>query len=56
VDYILIGPDSPQLCNETVLGSLRALAPKAASLHLAADFKTRDALDAGESLLQLFRA
>jgi anti-anti-sigma factor len=56
VDYILVGPDSPQLCNETVLGSLRALAPKAASLQLAADFKSRDALDASESLLQLFRA
>ena len=56
VDYILVGPDSPQLCNETVLGSLRALAPKAASLQLAANFKTQDALDASESLLQLFRA
>jgi anti-anti-sigma factor len=56
VDYILVGPDSPQLCNETVLASLRALAPKATSLQLAANFKTRDALDAGESLLQLFRA
>jgi DNA-binding NtrC family response regulator len=56
VDYIVLGPDSPQLCNETVLGSLRALAPKAAPLQLAADFKTRDALDASESLLQLFRA
>lgn len=56
VDYILVGPDSLQLCNETVLRSLSTLAPKAASLQLAADFKSRDALDAGESLLQLFRA
>jgi DNA-binding response OmpR family regulator len=56
VDYLLLGPDSPQLCNESVLGSLRALVPKAASLQLAANFKTQDALDASESLLQLFRA
>jgi PleD family two-component response regulator len=56
VDYILVGPDSPQLCNETVMKSLKALAPKAASLQLDPDFKSRDALDAGQSLLQLFRA
>jgi anti-anti-sigma factor len=54
VDYILVGPDSAQLCYETVLGSLRTLAPKATALQLASDFKSRDALEASEVLLQLF--
>jgi anti-sigma B factor antagonist len=56
VDYILVGPDTAQFCYETVLGSLRALAPKTTTLQLAADFKSRDALDASEALLQLFGA
>jgi anti-anti-sigma factor len=54
VDYILISSDSPQLCSEPVVGSLKALAPKAATLQLAPDFKSRDALDATSALLQLF--
>jgi anti-anti-sigma factor len=54
VDYILLGSDSPQLCSETVVGSLKAMAPRAAALQLAADFKSRDALEATEALLQLF--
>ncbi len=56
VDYILVGPDSAQFCYETVLGSLRTIAPKATALQLAADFKSRDALDASETLLHLFGA
>jgi anti-anti-sigma factor len=55
-DYILIGPDTAHFCSETVLGSLKALAPKATTLQLAADFKSRDALEASEALLQLFEA
>lgn len=56
VDYILVGPDSAQFCYETILGSLKKLAPKATALQLAADFKSRDALEASETLLQLFGA
>jgi anti-anti-sigma factor len=56
VDYILVGPDSEQFCYTTILGSLRALAPKATALQLAADFKSHDALAASEALLQLFGA
>jgi anti-anti-sigma factor len=56
VDYILVGPDTPQLCSETVVGSLRALAPRAAALQLGADFMCRDALEATEALLQMFGA
>ena len=54
VDYILLSADSPQLCSESVVGSLKSLAPKAAALQLAADFKKRDALDATSTLLDLF--
>jgi anti-anti-sigma factor len=54
VDYILLSSDSPKLCSEPVVGSLKALAPKAATLQLAPDFKSRDALDATSALLQLF--
>jgi anti-anti-sigma factor len=56
VDYILVGPDSAQFCYTTILGALRALAPKATALQLAADFKSHDALEASEALLQLFAA
>jgi anti-anti-sigma factor len=54
VDYILIGSDSPQLCSEPVVVSLKALAPKATTLQLAPGFKSREALDATSALLQLF--
>jgi hypothetical protein len=56
VDYILVGPDSAQFCYTTILGALRALAPRATALQLAADFKSHDALEASEALLQLFAA
>ncbi len=56
VDYILLGPDTSQFSPETAMGSLQSLAPKASALHLAPDFKFRDAHDATESLLQMFRA
>jgi anti-anti-sigma factor len=54
VEYILVGPGSPQLPSEIVLRSLTALAPKATALHLDADFKSRDAREATDALLQMF--
>ncbi len=54
VDYILFSSDSPALCSEPVVGSLKALAPKAATLQLAPGFKSCDALDATSALLRLF--
>ena len=54
VEYILVGPGTPQLPAETVLRSLTALAPKATALHLDADFKIRDAQEATDALLQMF--
>jgi anti-anti-sigma factor len=54
VDYILVGPGTPQLPSETVLRSLTALAPKATPLQLDVDFKIRDAREATDALLQMF--
>jgi anti-anti-sigma factor len=54
VDYILVGPSTPQLSSETVLRSLAALAPGATALRLDADFKIRDAEEATDALLQMF--
>jgi anti-anti-sigma factor len=55
VDYILVGPGSPKLSSETALRSLAALAPTATALQLDADFKIRDASEATDALLQMFR-
>jgi PleD family two-component response regulator len=54
VDYILVGPGTPQLSAETVMNTLIALAPKATALRLDADFKIRDAREATDALLQMF--
>jgi anti-anti-sigma factor len=54
VDYILVGPGTPQLSSETVLTALTALAPKATALRLDPDFKIRDAREATNALLQMF--
>lgn len=54
VDFILVGPSTPQLSSEAVAQSLGAIAPKAAALQLSADFKSRNADEAAEILLQMF--
>jgi anti-sigma B factor antagonist len=54
VDAILVGPGTPQLSPETALRALRAIAPKAAALRLAPDFKAQEATAATETLLRLF--
>ena len=54
VDYIVVGPSTPQLSAETVLESLTALSPGAKPLQLAADFKIRDAREATDALAQMF--
>lgn len=56
VDYILVGPGGPQLSSETVLRSLTALAPRATALRLDAEFKSCDAREATDALLQMFGA
>lgn len=54
VDFILVGPTTPQLSSETVAQTLSAVAPKAATLQLSADFKNHSAHEAAEILLQMF--
>jgi anti-sigma B factor antagonist len=54
VDYIVVGPGTPQLSAETVINSLTTLSPKATAFRLAADFKIRDAREATDALLQMF--
>jgi len=54
VDYIVVGPSTPQLSADTVVQSLTALSPKANVLRLAPDFKIRDAREATNALLQMF--
>ena len=53
-DYILVGPGTPQLPPERVAQELNALAPKASALQLSADFKSHDATEATQALLQMF--
>lgn len=53
-DYILVGPCTTQLPPSTVASELAALAPQATILQLDANFKSRDALEASETLLQMF--
>jgi anti-anti-sigma factor len=55
VDYILVGPGTPQLSSETALRNLRAIAPRPVGLHLASDFNAQDAHEATEVLLGLFQ-
>jgi anti-sigma B factor antagonist len=54
VDFILVGPATPQLSSEAVAQTLSAAAPKAATLQLSPDFKTHSAHQAAEILLQMF--
>jgi anti-anti-sigma factor len=54
VDYIVVGPSTPQLSAETVVQSLTTLSPQAKVMQLAPDFKIRDAREATNALLQMF--
>ena len=54
VDYIVVGPSTPQLSAEKVVASLTALSPKAKPMRLDADFKIRDAREATNALLHMF--
>jgi anti-anti-sigma factor len=54
VDYVLVGPCSSQLPPDIAARDLAAIAPRASVLQLSPDFKSYDALEATEMLLQLF--
>jgi anti-anti-sigma factor len=53
-DYILVGPCNAQLPPEMAARGLAAIAPQASVLQLNSDFKSHDALEATELLLQMF--
>lgn len=53
-DYILVGPCSAQLPPELAARGLAAIAPQASVLQLDSNFKSHDALQATELLLQMF--
>ncbi len=55
-DYILIGPGSPQMPAATALAALRNLAPQATALKLTREFRTFDAKQAAEILLEMFQS
>jgi anti-anti-sigma factor len=56
VDYILLGPDASQFPSDTVLSSLRVLAPRASAWQLPADFNCCDAQQAALVLLHMLGA
>lgn len=56
VDYILVGPGSPQMHSASVLAALKNLAPQAIALELTHDFRTFDAKQAAEILLEMFQS
>ena len=55
VDYILVGPGTPQMPAHAMLAALKDIAPKAVALQLTPDFRTLDAHQAAEMLLEMFQ-
>jgi len=56
VDYILVGPGTPQMPAAAVLTALKDIAPQATALQLTPEFRTLDAHQAAELLLEMFAA
>jgi anti-anti-sigma factor len=55
VDYILVGPGTPQMPSAAILVALRSLAPHATALQLTPEFRSFDAHQAAELLLEMFQ-
>jgi anti-anti-sigma factor len=55
IDIILVGPGTPQMPAAAVLAALRNLAPRANALQLTPEFRTFDAQQAAELLLEMFQ-
>lgn len=53
-DFILVGPCNPQLPADIAARELAELAPRASIFQLGPDFKARDAMEATETLLEIF--
>ncbi|MGC2111554.1 MAG: STAS domain-containing protein [Candidatus Korobacteraceae bacterium] len=56
VDYIVLGPDSSQMSSDTVVATLKPLAPTATTVLLESGFKLGDPERAGFELLQRMQA
>jgi len=54
VDYILVGPSNPHLTDDILRQTLGASTPKNAARRLSPDFKTMDAHQATETLINMF--
>jgi anti-anti-sigma factor len=55
IDYILVGPGTPQKPAAAILAALKNLAPKATALELTPEFRTLDAQQAAQLLLEMFQ-
>lgn len=55
VDYILVGPGTPQMPAAAILAALKNIAPQATALQLTPEFRTLDAHQAAELLLEMFQ-
>lgn len=55
VDYILVGPGTPQMPSAAILAALKNFAPTAAALQLTSEFRSFDAHQAAELLLEMFQ-
>lgn len=53
VDYIVVGPGTPQLTPDTAANELSAASPKASALQLGPDFHSTDAAEATAKLLRM---
>jgi anti-sigma B factor antagonist len=55
VDFILVGPGTPQMPSANILAALKTVAPKTTALQLTPEFRTLDAHHAAELLLEMFQ-
>ena len=55
VDFILVGAGTPQMPAAAVLTALKNIAPEATALQLTPEFRTLDAQQAAELLLEMFQ-
>jgi anti-anti-sigma factor len=55
IDYILVGPGTPQMPSAAILAALKNLAPKATTLQLTPEFRSFDARQAAELLIEMFQ-
>jgi anti-sigma B factor antagonist len=55
VDFILVGPGTPQMPSANILVALKNVAPKTTALQLTPEFRTLDAHQAAELLLEMFQ-